>query len=444
MHTREERIQGLMLNEIAHKSVPAAIAFAVFAIVIFFFPFGVHELLPLMRFACVGVVVSSLYRIAISKVMKTTESADAGFTKVRFSVWLNTFSWTVIIGCVSWELHGNGPYFLTAMMLITGFCAASLVTLAYDKWSFFPFNTLLLGVPAAISIYYGVMTGDATHFFLSFIVGVFLLYQLRQYFDYRKLLSHRFKTQVELEDTNKTLVDQSVKLAQASKASALVEMAGGLSHEVNNSLMVILGNVQQLARKLNAEESLDLAKRQKIERTVMAIQKIRSVVDGLKSFSNEGEAAAFEEVPLSDVMERTLNYCKEMVTAHGVAFTMDDPPDVKVKCHPMELTQAMFSIIKNADEAVMKSDPKDRWIRIRFGMTGEKIVIKIINGGHIIDPNVRQKIFQPFFTTKEVGEGTGLSLSIAKGIFREHGGDITLQESNEYTCFLLELPCTKL
>jgi C4-dicarboxylate-specific signal transduction histidine kinase len=119
---------------------------------------------------------------------------------------------------------------------------------------------------------------------------------------------------------------------------------------------------------------------------------------------------------------------------------MDDPPYVTVKCHPMELTQAMFSIIKNADEAVMKSDPKDRWIRISFTSTAEKIVIKIINGGRIIDPKVRQKIFQPFFTTKEVGEGTGLSLSIAKGIFREHGGDITLQESAEYTCFLLELP----
>ncbi len=232
-----------------------------------------------------------------------------------------------------------------------------------------------------------------------------------------------------------------MKLVQASKASALGEMAGGLSHEVNNSLMVILGSLQQLERKIHQDHGTRPEYEKKMERMVTAIHKIKSVVDGLRFYSQEVTPSPRQNVALWEIMERTLNYCHEMMKAHSIQLSMELVPEATINCQPMQITQAIFSILKNADDALMKTnDPNEKWVKIKFRKENGRMKIKISNGGTRIPAEVRERIFYPFFTTKDVGEGTGLSLSIAQGIFREHGGDLTLDEGNDFTCFTLELP----
>ncbi len=294
----------------------------------------------------------------------------------------------------------------------------------------------------------GIIFNNPAYFLITFTIVVFNLYQARQYKEYRSVIFDRFNNQVELEDSNQalkesqeTLINQTMKLVQASKASALGEMAGGLSHEVNNSLMVILGSLQQLERKIHQDHGAKPEYEKKMERMVAAIHKIKSVVDGLRFYSQDIEHSPRQSVALWEIMERTLNYCHEMLKAHSIQLHMELVPEAMISCQPIQITQAIFSILKNADDALMKTkDPSEKWVKIKFRKEEGKIKIKISNGGPAIEESIREKVFHPFFTTKDVGEGTGLSLSIAKGIFREHGGDILLDEGLTYTCFTLELP----
>ncbi len=436
------------MNEIATKSIPAAIAFAVMGVLLFFYRFNlVHLRLPL-QIACIGVILASSLRVSIARNHVKMPDDELYWSKVRCSVWLNTLSWAVIFGCAAWELKATGIHYMASIVMMVGFVAASLITLSYDKLLFFPFNLLLVGGPAVIATYQGIALNDSSYFIITFTMVIFLLYQTKQYREYRAVILDRFNNHVDLEDSNEilkknqeTLINQTVKLVQASKASALGEMAGGLSHEVNNSLMVILGSLQQLERKIHQDHGLRPEYDKKMERMVGAIHKIKSVVDGLRFFAQEIESSPRQQVSLREMMERTLNYCHEMLKAHSIQLSMEHIPEIQLNCQPMQITQAIFSIIKNADEALAKNnDPSEKWVKIKFRKDNGKIKIMISNGGPLIESSIREKLFQPFFTTKDVGEGTGLSLSIARGIFRDHGGDLILDEHEKFTCFTLELP----
>lgn len=443
--SREERLRSLLLNEIASKSIPAAVSFSLFAILAFFYHFNLVRLRVPLQVACIGVILASIIRVYVARNLRESVMEEKYWQFIRMSVWMNTLSWTIIFSVASWELKSTGPHYIAAATLVVGFATASLITLSYDKWLFFPFNIFLLGAPTLIAFING-------YYIIPLIFIFSFLYQCRQYREYRTVIEHRFGTQVDLEDSNEALkeskedlINKTVQLVHASKSAALGEMAGGLSHEVNNSLMVILGTIRQMERKMKINAHDDPEYDKKIGRMIESIQKITSIIDGLKYFSLEHDQVPREFVSLKQIMERTLNYSQEMLKAHSIELTVDEIPDVTISCHPMELTQAMFSILKNADEALVNlKSPADRWIKIRFGRGHKKVLIKIINGGPMIPKEIREKVFQPFFTTKDVGEGTGLSLSIAKGILREHGGDLTIEEGESKTCFLLELPHTQI
>lgn len=448
MKSRHDRIQTLLLTEIATKSIPAAIAFAFFAILVFFYQFHVVTYLPHLKLACVGVVIASAIRVFVSRTYSPVSDQGPYWKFIRYSVWLNTLCWSIVAAVVSWEHECTGFDYIAAMLLMMGFVAASLVTLSYDKWLFFPFNLLLLFPPASISLYLGLMLHNSSYYMQTISFFGFLLYQIRQYKEYRQVLIHRFDGQVDLEDSNfalkesqEKLINQTVQLIQASKTRALGEMAGGLSHEVNNSLMVILGTVRQLERRLKEDRVIDADYENRIQKMSGAIHKIKTVIDGLRYFSLEREHVPMETVSLGEIMERTLNYCQEMLKAHGVHVTVARVPAVFIDAHPMELTQAMFNIMKNADEAVSAlEDTYQRWVRIGYELEDGKVHIRISNGGPVIPAENRDKLFLPFFTTKDVNEGTGLSLSIAKGILKEHGGDLSFDERDGVTNFVLELP----
>lgn len=441
IRTREERVRSLLLNEIATKSIPASISFSLFATLVFFYRFNVVEYKVPLQVACLGVIVASVIRIYIAKTLGKKVTEEKYWQLIRISVWLNTLCWTVIFSVASWELHSTGHHYIATATLLVGFATASLITLSYDKWLFFPFNIFLLGGPTLIAFIHG-------YYILPVIFIFSFIYQIRQYREYRKVIEHRFGTQVDLEDSNlalkesqEDLINRTVQLVHASKSAALGEMAGGLSHEVNNSLMIILGTIRQMERKMKINHHEDPDYEKKIARMIESIQKITTIIEGLKYFSLEHEHVPRETASIKEIIERTLNYSQEMLKAHEIDLIVENIPDVSVSCHPMELTQALFSILKNADEALVKlKNHSDRWIKIRFGRGHNKVLIKIINGGPMIPADIREKVFQPFFTTKDVGEGTGLSLSIAKGIFREHGGDLSIEEGETQTCFVCDLP----
>lgn len=440
MKSRDDMINDLLLKEMASKSLPPAITFASFAIIVFFYQFNIEIYKLPLQIACVGVVLASILRFYIARSDPEGNEPKKYWRLIKISVWFNTFCWAIIFGLASWELQAASIHYVVAMVMLTSFVTASLFTLSYNKWLFFPFQILLL-VPQALLLIYLGMNQNA-YYVLAFVFIVAIAYQIKQYVEYRRLIMYRFGYQIDLENSYSALKEQTVKLVQVSKSAALGEMAGGLSHEVNNSLMIILGSLQQMERNMKKAHDLTPDNEIKVQKMVNAILKIKTVVDGLRYYSRQMDSGPREEADLEDIINRTLNFSYEMVKAHNIDFQITEIPKVKVYCHPIQITQILFNMIKNAYDALEKVT-SHRFIKLSFEMKGDKIQIKLCNSGPKIKQEVSSRIFQPFFTTKDVNEGTGLSLSIALGIAREHQGNLYLDEGTENTTFILELPCRK-
>lgn len=236
------------------------------------------------------------------------------------------------------------------------------------------------------------------------------------------------------------LKEQQQMLTHSSKMSALGEMAGGVAHEINNPLSVIIMRTEQLEECLKEGEApaeLILDSIHTIRKTALRIAKI---VSGLRVFARDGRNLPTEKVKVSSIVEDTTSFCLERFKSHGVRFELEPSAllDQYLHCRAVELSQVLLNLLNNAFDAI--GNLPEKWIRVSTEQRGGFLAIIVTDSGKGIPPAIRAKITQPFFTTKEVGKGTGLGLSISKGIIESHGGSLTLDADCPNTRFVILLP----
>lgn len=447
---RGQIIKNLMWREVAEKGVAAAFTFSTFAIIVFFYHYGIREHKTTIQIFSVIAILSNIARLVLTRlILKTTEISRKHKNLLRACIWSNTFAWSAIFTIGVWTLKGTGSDFAILVTMISGFVGASIVTLSADKTIFLPFQILML-TPLALISYYHWRTGDnPSGIYLVISCVMFLLYQLKQMKTYRYNMIQRFNYQLDLEkslkevkDAQQALVNQTASLLHNSKITALGEMAGGLSHEVNNSLQVLLTASQQIQRELIKKEIVSPSLQSKLDQMLTSISKIKNVIDGLRYFSQEMESGPMEVVSLRQVIDQTMAFTRELLSAHNVRLNINEIPDLKIDCHPFQIAHILFNLIKNADDAI-RFIPEDKWIEVSFKVDEKCVLIFVKNSGPPIRPEVEQKLFQPFFSTKDVNVGTGLSLSISRGMALGHKGELIYLSGERHTTFLLKLPYEK-
>lgn len=243
---------------------------------------------------------------------------------------------------------------------------------------------------------------------------------------------------VERDRTEKLVLEQQVKMITTSKLAALGEMAGGLAHEINNPLAIISGRAVQLTManeqgRLNLELINDIAT--SIQSTTMRISKI---IKGLISFARENEQEEKREVLLDTLIEDTLSFCRERFKSHAVDLTVKSSQDVKIQCRPVQLSQVLLNLLNNSYDAI--EELSEKWVKIEVEKNSDSIYIAVTDSGQGIPEQLRDKIIQPFFTTKDVNRGTGLGLSISAGIISSHQGTLNLDTNSKNTRFVISLP----
>ncbi len=174
----------------------------------------------------------------------------------------------------------------------------------------------------------------------------------------------------------------------------------------------------------------------KIETTWSRISKI---IKGIRTFAREDEDSPFRLASLSEILSDTLSLCGERLKSHHVALEMPIlPPSLQIECRPIQLSQVLLNLLNNAFDAVEKV-PEKR-ISVEVEELPNSIRIKISNSGPPIPTPLRERIMQPFFSTKEPGKGSGLGLSISKGIVETHQGRLDLASDPDQTTFIVTLP----
>lgn len=234
------------------------------------------------------------------------------------------------------------------------------------------------------------------------------------------------------------VTEQSQKLLYSAKMSSLGEMAGGIAHEINNPLAIISLLVQKLRAQFvrgnlsqqSAVESMD-----KIEATCL---RITQIIRGLRAFSRDGSKDPFILENLSSIIQDSEALCTESLRSKKIRLDVYCPEDLEIECQPIQISQVLLNLISNSKDAI--ANLNDRWIRIEAASLGDRIELSVTDSGCGVADHLKEKIMQPFYTTKKVGEGTGLGLSICKGIVEQHQGQLFLNAMHPQTQFIVVLP----
>jgi PAS domain S-box-containing protein len=233
--------------------------------------------------------------------------------------------------------------------------------------------------------------------------------------------------------------EAEIRLAHSSKLSALGEMAGGIAHEINNPLSIIKGYIDLLKRHSARQSLLPELLNQYVAKMDLTVSRISRIVNGMRRFARESSSDEKVNYSLNKIVEETLDFCLERINNNGTAVEVEYlRHEPMVSCRPVEISQVILNLINNAFHAT--SNFPHSWIKITLQEEGPIYRILISDSGEKISPQIRQKLFQPFFTTKEVGVGTGLGLSISRSIIEEHKGKLYYLDESPNTTFVIELP----
>ena len=276
-----------------------------------------------------------------------------------------------------------------------------------------------------------------------------------------------------LQRANEQLKENQAQLVHSEKMASLGQLAAGVAHEINNPVGFVTSNLGTLAeytevftRLLDAYETLtdqlppdqsavhrdvlhDIAELREEEdldfiqedidallaESLNGMHRVKEIVQGLKSFARVDEA----EMQIADVnegIEATLKVVwNELKYKCEVHTTLKPLP--QIRCYPGQLNQVFMNLLINAAHAMEERGE----ITIETEVASGEVVIRISDTGAGIPEEHLSKLFNPFFTTKPVGQGTGLGLSISYGIIQKHGGRIDVDSTvGRGTTFTIYLP----
>jgi PAS domain S-box-containing protein len=231
------------------------------------------------------------------------------------------------------------------------------------------------------------------------------------------------------------LEDAHLQLVQSEKIASVGRMAAGVAHEINNPLSGILIFAELLKEGLEEFPQLGKDAQEIIDQTL----RCKKIVAELLEFSRQsvGKVTSFD---LSGLIDKSLNLLINQAIFQDIEVTTNIDPDMPEMIGDLgQIQQVLTNLVINAADA-MKGRGKLE-IDTRFDSKKNQFVIMVTDSGPGIPKELRDKIFDIFFTTKPVGKGTGLGLSISQNIIRLHGGNILVDSPRGGgTRFIMELP----
>ncbi len=271
----------------------------------------------------------------------------------------------------------------------------------------------------------------------------------------------------QLEKAHNDLKSAHSQLLQQEKMASIGQLAAGVAHEINNPMGYITSNLRSLKdyvkdllefmeeqdRLISSMGSVELATRYEglkkdldldfiledlealVRESLEGAERVTEIVKALKSFSRVDQAL-YKEADINECVESTLkivwNELKYKATVHTEYGELP-----LVLCYPQQLNQVFMNLLVNAAQAI-----EDRGeITVKTWAEGGYVFVSISDTGCGIPEEIQERIFEPFYTTKEVGKGTGLGLSITYDIVKKHGGELTVESKpGEGSTFTVKLP----
>jgi two-component system NtrC family sensor kinase len=241
-----------------------------------------------------------------------------------------------------------------------------------------------------------------------------------------KDLRERLRIERELQKTQQALL-------QSEKLAAMGRLTSQIAHELNNPIYGIMNTLELLKTEIPPE-----SKRRKIlELSLSETQRLAEMLRNMLSFSKPEEEKK-RPIKMNELIEGILLVMEKQMRESNIkveTFFDDEIPEVMASTNQMR--QVMLNMLKNAKEAM----PKGGTLTVKTSKEVNKVLIHIQDTGVGIPEEIRDKIFEAFFTTKQKVKGVGLGLSVCYGIIKDHGGEIKVEsEEGKGTTFRIRLP----
>lgn len=278
------------------------------------------------------------------------------------------------------------------------------------------------------------------------------------------------KSNTDLSEAYKQLKSTQAQLVHSEKMASLGQLVAGVAHELNNPINFIYGNmphlknyIDDIKQLITKYETIDIDDDEKVEIQELkedinwefmlpdldllikdcnnGAQRTKDIIQDLKNFSRIGEAE-FKTSDIHQGIDSTLNILSSSIK-NKIEIIKDYGDFGKIECYPDQLNQVFMNLISNAVQAMPeeKITSKEAKLWISTIKEEDNIIIAIKDNALGIPKELLTRIFDPFYTTKPVGQGTGLGLSITYGIIEKHDGKIEVQsEENIGTTFIITLP----
>lgn len=272
----------------------------------------------------------------------------------------------------------------------------------------------------------------------------------------------------ELTELNITLSNIQAQLIQTEKLASIGQLAAGVAHEINTPIGYILSNLGTLGKYLDslskvltiyesAESAIPPAQQENIqalrrtldidyikddaplliEESRRGIDRVSRIVRDLRDFSQLDNKQEWQSADVHEGLEATLNLMANdiqrkarIVKEYGLL--------PQIECRPLQLNLVYMNLLVNA---VLAIDKECGCITIRTGCAEDGVWLEFADNGCGIAEHIRHKVFDPFFTTRPIGQGAGLGLSLSYGIIQSHNGSIEVEsEVGQGSCFRVRLP----
>jgi len=238
-------------------------------------------------------------------------------------------------------------------------------------------------------------------------------------------------------EAERVRAETEAQLMRTEQMAAVGQLAAGTAHEINNPLTYVIANLALVESRTEGEVRLAIAD------ALLGARQIQHVVRDMRSYMTRDEEDEVEPAQTVSLAEEVALVAKMLAkTAEPRAtVTIDVPDDLHVRASATRLRQVLLNLTLNAAQAIPPGAPDRNRIELRARGEGDDAVLTITDTGSGIPPELMEKIFRPFFTTKPVGVGTGLGLAVCRNLIRRLEGELHLEsEVDEGTRVTVILP----
>jgi PAS domain S-box-containing protein len=226
-----------------------------------------------------------------------------------------------------------------------------------------------------------------------------------------------------------------MQLRRAERLAELGTLASGMAHEIGTPMNVILGRAEYLLQR-----AADDGMKKGLTTIITQVERITKVMKQLLAFARR-RTPEWRTIDLGEIVDDSLEMFEERIAQSRITIDKTCESSLfPVRADRDQLIQVLINLVMNSIHAM----PEGGQLRLSLAREGSHVCLGLSDTGHGMPEEIRLKVFEPFFTTKDFGKGTGLGLTVVKGIIEEHGGTIDVESIvDKGTTFWIRLPLEK-